>query len=102
VKKIFSSAVERAGEKAAEELSEQLSNNAISAGWPADAANSLTVKFNGGNFEMFRSPEHSTVVFDMEFGTESRKGTATIRKTLSSTKETADRFASLYVEELMQ
>lgn len=100
MKKIFSEAINKAGEKAAEELSEQLSQNAISDGWPKGAANSLTVKFNSGQFEMSHAPEHGTVVFDMEFGTETSKGTATIRKTLSSEKETANLFAGIYLQEL--
>jgi hypothetical protein len=102
VKKIFSEAFEKASKKLASEMSSQLTQNAQGDGWPSSVAQGLTVQYDQGTFNMGHAPEHSTMVFDLEYGTETNAPKGTLRKMHNSTKELTNRFATLYEKYLVK
>lgn len=102
MKKIFSEAFEKASKRVAADMSKQLTRNAVRDGWHPDVAAGLTVSYSDGTFSSSHAPEHSTAVFDMEYGTETTAPKATIRKMQNSTKEISDRFSVLYEKILVK
>ena len=93
--KSLSKAYEEALKELAREMSRQLKRNALADGWGASVATGLSVKYNDGVFETSHNPEHSTEVFDLEYGTEAKAGSATIRRMYASEKEIRNRFAQI-------
>lgn len=93
MKKIFSEAFAKASEQLAEEMDRQLKDAAYKDGWPIDVVEGLSVD---SSFKFSHSAEHSTVVFDMEFGNENSSPKGTVRKFGNDVKSLTGRFAHLY------
>lgn len=89
-------AYEEASRELAREMSRQLKGNALKDGWDSQVAMGLNVSYDSGVFETSHNPAHSTEVFDLEYGTESQSGKATIRRMYSSKEDLLNRFAVLF------
>lgn len=61
-------------------LTRELRSNALESGWPENAAHSLSVHFDEGQFAI-KYPDHvKGLVEDLEYGTEATPPSAVIRK----------------------
>lgn len=89
-------AYEEASKELAREMSRQLKSNALADGWTPEVASGLKVSYEEGVFETSHNPEHSTMVFDLEYGSEASSPKGTIRKMSANKKELLDRFATLF------
>jgi len=77
-------ALEKAAHNAASYMTVDLRNRAIEAGWHSDVANNLNVTFDGKNFNSHVHPDYAERAFEHEFGTETKRGTAVMRKFASN------------------
>ncbi len=96
MKKVFSKAAKQASKELAREMSSQLKRNAVNDGWKPEVAVGLGVSYANGEFQTEHAPEHGTMMFDLEYGTENTLAKGTIRKMHASRDELADRFATLF------
>lgn len=94
--KAFTKAYKLAAKQLAHEMSQKLRENAAQDGWHPEVASGLTVKYGDEGFDIQNNLEHNTVVFDLEYGTQNKQGTATLHRFQNQTKEPLDRFAKLY------
>jgi hypothetical protein len=74
----------KAGEEAAFVITENLRSYLISSGWPADAANSVQIVRNGSSFTVKYEGPNVAEAQLLEFGSESIRPSASIRKFLNS------------------
>ena len=94
-KPLFDAALKQAKRQLARDASRQLKRNAANDGW-GEVGAGLSVSYSNNLFEVKHDPEHSTQMFDLEYGTETTSPKGTIRKMYASTDELADRFAVLF------
>jgi hypothetical protein len=98
---LFSKAYTEALDELTRRLGGQLKHRARNDGWPSLVANSLNVKFDEGKIiASLSSEEHSATAFDLEYGTESTIGKATVRKMANSKEEQLNLFAQIFKEKV--
>lgn len=61
-------------------LSGELRSSAASAGWPANIAQFMTVEMKNNSIEITYPDEFRDVIHELEYGTETRRPTAVIRR----------------------
>lgn len=73
-------ATQKAKQDTAQYMTAQLRQHAIQNGWDADVANTLQVAHENGKFVAKVHPDYADRAFVHEYGTETVRPTATIRK----------------------
>jgi hypothetical protein len=70
----------QAAAEAARSMTYDLRNSAIEHGWNPEIANSLRVTHTGSAFKVHVPKKHRKTVHELEYGTESSRPTAVLRK----------------------
>jgi hypothetical protein len=89
----FKRLYKRALKELSKELTGQLQKHALQDGWDPKVAAGLTVSFNGTSLNAAHENQYGTMMFDLEFGTETTPPKATIRKMGNNTDDMRDKFA---------
>jgi len=66
--------------EAARSMTYDLRNSAIEHGWHPDIANSIHITHNGSEFKVHVPKKHKQTVHELEYGTETQRPTAVLRK----------------------
>jgi hypothetical protein len=91
----FKSAVAKAGVDTARSLTMDLHASAIEHGWHPDIARHLSVNFDGKNLHV-NYPDHvKSHIENLEYGTETQRPTAVIRKFKNKTENIENTAAAL-------
>jgi hypothetical protein len=73
-------ALEKAAHNAASYMTTDLRHRALEAGWHPEVAGNLNVTFDGKSFTAHVHPDYKERAFEHEFGSETQRGTAVLRK----------------------
>ena len=85
-------ASQKAEQDTATYMTAQLRRQALHSGWDADVANTLHVSQVDGKFVAKVHPNHTDRAFVHEYGTETIRPTATIRKFMNNPKHVNDAY----------
>jgi hypothetical protein len=78
-------ALKSAAADTAKFMTSELRHHALSDGWDPEVANSLHVHYDGKSYGVHIPEEHYNKAFEHEYGTESTRPLATIRKFSNNT-----------------
>jgi hypothetical protein len=87
-------ATQSAVQDTAVSMTNQLRQSALKSGWDKDVVANMHVQHSDGKFNVHVSPEYKDRAFVHEFGNETVRPTAVIRKFSSNTKEVQQSFMS--------
>lgn len=90
--KHFTDAVHKAAHDAAKHMSTDLQKSALKHGWHSDVVRNMEVKFQDGKFNVDIHPDYKDRAFMHEFGDETTRPTAVLRKYDSQTKDAEKTF----------
>lgn len=76
----FEDKLKEASVKAAKVITADLRSNLVSSGWPAEVASAVTVVYEQEDFGVEISGPNKDQANALEYGTETRRPTASIRK----------------------
>jgi hypothetical protein len=70
----------QAAAEAARSMTYDLRNSALDHGWHPEVANSLYIVHDGSEFKVHVPKKHKQTVHELEYGTETQRPTAVLRK----------------------
>lgn len=98
--KKLKSAVEHAAHAAASQMTSDIRQSALEHNWHPDVVRNMHIKYDNGSFGVHVHPDYEDRAFMHEFGTETSRPTAVIRKYEGQHSNSSSTFVKSFMEHL--